>query len=409
MAHSTAAMASLSSSLTVSSLLRAGLSAPPPRRGVKAARGGLLARVSQAGGRAAVLSRRRRTCRCGGDDFYVDDDGTGLVDAPVSAGDGFSFAGGKYSDQTGPFAEWAAKGRQVKTSYGKAQSASKGGPKDPIFGLAMGSASADASGEKLTWFCVEEGSASSPPAYSYREVFPVLSNTFRCIAVDWPGFGFSDKPQPGEGFNYTLEEFTSALSALVDELQLSKFALVVQGYLAPAGIAYATANPQQVSSLAILNAPLTQAHAKQLPGPLAAFARPFMFGDILAQDPIRASDGILNACGPYVIDEQTAMVYRRPYLSSGMAGFALAATLRSLKGQMPDACGKVRQQLSGGGGWDKPTLVAWGMKDKWLSFDGVEEFAKSANAELVRLEKVGHHAQEDYGELVGKTLLKFLK
>jgi pimeloyl-ACP methyl ester carboxylesterase len=26
---------------------------------------------------------------------------------------------------------------------------------------------------------------------------------FRCIAPDWIGFGFSDKPQPGYGFDYT--------------------------------------------------------------------------------------------------------------------------------------------------------------------------------------------------------------
>lgn len=26
---------------------------------------------------------------------------------------------------------------------------------------------------------------------------------FHCFAPDWIGFGFSDKPQPGYGFNYT--------------------------------------------------------------------------------------------------------------------------------------------------------------------------------------------------------------
>jgi pimeloyl-ACP methyl ester carboxylesterase len=26
---------------------------------------------------------------------------------------------------------------------------------------------------------------------------------FHCFAPDWIGFGFSDKPQPGYGFDYT--------------------------------------------------------------------------------------------------------------------------------------------------------------------------------------------------------------
>ena len=28
---------------------------------------------------------------------------------------------------------------------------------------------------------------------------------FHCFAPDWIGFGFSDKPQPGYGFDYTGE------------------------------------------------------------------------------------------------------------------------------------------------------------------------------------------------------------
>jgi len=48
------------------------------------------------------------------------------------------------------------------------------------------------------------------------------------------------------------------------------------------------------------------------------------------QDPLRASDNALTSCGPYKMKEEDAMVYRRPYLTSGSSGFALNAISRNM-------------------------------------------------------------------------------
>lgn len=48
------------------------------------------------------------------------------------------------------------------------------------------------------------------------------------------------------------------------------------------------------------------------------------------QDPLRASDKALTSCGPYKMKEEDAMVYRRPYLTSGSSGFALNAISRNM-------------------------------------------------------------------------------
>jgi hypothetical protein len=67
---------------------------------------------------------------------------------------------------------------------------------------------------------------------------------------------------------------------------------------------------------------------KRRPGCLdLLFQPPFL---VVLQDPIKASDSTLNSCGPYILDEQDAMVYRRPFLTAGMAGFALTAVTRAL-------------------------------------------------------------------------------
>lgn len=38
--------------------------------------------------------------------------------------------------------------------------------------------------------------------------------------------------------------------------------------------------------------------------------------------------------------------------------------------------------------WTKPVSIIWGLKDRWLDFNGVEAFAKSVNARLVQLSEV---------------------
>ncbi|CAA2974164.1 epoxide hydrolase 3 isoform X1 [Olea europaea subsp. europaea] len=152
-----------------------------------------------------------------------------LLDAPVSVGDGFPFSGGKYSDELSPMKAHPVGGTGEKA-------------KDPIFGLAMGGSS-QATSDLFRWFCVQSGSPENPRvilihgfpshAYSYRKVLPILSKNYHAIAFDWLGFGFSDKPQPKYGFDYTLNEYVSSLESVINELSKDKVTLVVQGYFSP--------------------------------------------------------------------------------------------------------------------------------------------------------------------------------
>lgn len=52
------------------------------------------------------------------------------------------------------------------------------------------------------------------------------------------------------------------------------------------------------------------------------------------QDPLRASDRVITSCGPYMMKEEDAMVYRNPYLTSGSSGFALNALSKTLKKEL---------------------------------------------------------------------------
>ncbi|KAJ9176695.1 hypothetical protein P3X46_011979 [Hevea brasiliensis] len=339
----------------------------------------------------------RLTCSSNGDDDY-------LIDAPVSAGDGFSFSGGKYSDEPSPADEWFKQGKMVKAhpvvgSGGKA--------KDPIFGLKMG-ASSQASDDVFRWFCVESGNANNPTvilihgfpsqAYSYRKVLPTLSKNYHAIAFDWLGFGFSDKPQPGYGFDYTLDEYVSSLGSFVNEVAKDKVSLVVQGYFSPVVVKYASSFQDKLNDMILLNPPLTAKHAN-LPSTLSLFSN-FLLGEIFSQDPLRASDKALTSCGPYQMKEDDAMVYRRPYLTSGSAGFALNAISRAMKKGLKTYVEEMRMTLLDKS-WKIQTTVCWGQRDRWFGFDGVEEFCEDSKCNLIELPMAGHHVQEDSGEELG--------
>uniref|UniRef100_A0A2P2KCX6 Haloalkane dehalogenase n=1 Tax=Rhizophora mucronata TaxID=61149 RepID=A0A2P2KCX6_RHIMU len=235
-------------------------------------------------------------------------------------------------------------------------------------------------------------------AYSYRKVLPTLAKNYHAVAFDWLGFGFSDKPQPNYGFDYTLDEYLSSLKSFIDEITTDKVSLVVQGFFSPVVVKYASNHQEKLSNLILLNPPLTAKHAS-LPSALSIFSN-FLLGEIFSQDPLRASDKALTSSGPYKMKEDDAMVYRRPYLTSGSAGFALNAISRAMKKELKRYVEEMRTVLSDKS-WKVQTTVCWGQRDRWLSYDGIEDFCEDSNHKLIELPMAGHHVQEDCGEELG--------
>ncbi|KAF8011633.1 hypothetical protein BT93_J2039 [Corymbia citriodora subsp. variegata] len=271
---------------------------------------------------------------------------------------------------------------------------------------------------KFRWFVRETGSPESrrgtivflhgapTQSYSYRVVMSEISNVgFRCLAPDWIGFGFSDKPQPGYGFNYTEKEFHEELDKLLDVLGVkSPFFLVVQGFLVGSfGLTWALNNPSRILKLVILNSPLTA--SSPIPGLFQKLRIP-LFGEFTCQNAVMA-ERFIEAGSAYVLKVEKADVYRLPYLSSGGPGFALLEAARKVDFQ------KTATQIASGfssGSWDKPILLAWGVSDKYLPQSVAEEFQKG-NPSMIKLkliEGAGHMPQEDWPEKVVEALRMFL-
>ena len=237
--------------------------------------------------------------------------------------------------------------------------------------------------------------------YSWRDVMPDLAEYgFRSIAPDWIGHGFSAKPDKRQ-FAYDQDSYLKALSDFIEALNLERFSLAVQGFLGVTGLLYAAQNPDKIERLIILNTPLPP--KAELPFPVKMMGWPFV-GDVMTQDPLLV-DRTLEGGGPYQVSDEDLDVYRRPFLKSSDVGRALMWTIRAMN------VSKVTEQIAQGfTDWSRPTLVAWGISDPWLSADGAQAFAKGlTDGEYVELDEVGHYAQEDWAEKVSEAMVPFLR
>jgi pimeloyl-ACP methyl ester carboxylesterase len=89
-------------------------------------------------------------------------------------------------------------------------------------------------------------------SHMFRNLIPALADSYRVIAPDYPGYGQSDAPDHTR-FSYTFDRFAELMDLLLDELNVSRYAMYVMDYGAPVGWRLALAHPERVSGLIIQN------------------------------------------------------------------------------------------------------------------------------------------------------------
>jgi haloalkane dehalogenase len=87
-------------------------------------------------------------------------------------------------------------------------------------------------------------------SFLYRHLIVELRDRFRCIAVDYPGFGLSERPA---NYGYTPGEHATVVGELVAELDLSKLVVMGHDWGGPIGLSIACADPDRVSGLVLGN------------------------------------------------------------------------------------------------------------------------------------------------------------
>ncbi len=255
---------------------------------------------------------------------------------------------------------------------------------------------------------VDEGSGETllllhgNPSWSflYRKIIAALHNDFRCVAMDYPGYGMSDAP-PGYGF--TPKERSMVLERFVDRLGLGDLTIMVQDWGGPIGLGLAGRRPELVRRLIIGNTfawPLSGERRIRLfswvmGGPIGwsltwafNFVPKFFFARGLAQK-----------TEPAVLE-----MYLVPWRDRARRGAAVIAPRQLVKAS--PYLKEVEANL--GSLADRPTLIVWGMKD--FAFREAERahFERIfARHQTVLLDDASHFLQEDAGDRIAAAFRAF--
>ena len=87
-------------------------------------------------------------------------------------------------------------------------------------------------------------------SFQYRNIIKRLRDQFRCVALDYPGFGLS---VAASGFRNTLLGNTRLLEAFIRKLSLEEIILVLHDISTPVGIGVAERNPHWIKGLVLAN------------------------------------------------------------------------------------------------------------------------------------------------------------
>jgi pimeloyl-ACP methyl ester carboxylesterase len=220
------------------------------------------------------------------------------------------------------------------------------------------------------------------------------------LAFDYPGWGRSARPSPGE-FDYSMDGLASFTTRVLDRMSVGEHSLVVHDWGAVALIA-AQEQPDRVRRLLIANAvPL-------LPGyrwhRAARLWRTRALGELsmrlwsrsLLDRGLRESRGDWSPHDPAFVD----MIWE--HLDAGTK----AAILRLYRSADPDRLAAAGERL---GSLEGPALVVWGMRDRYLpgSF-GAAYAARLPGAELVELPRAGHWPWIDEPSVI-ERMIRFLE
>jgi pimeloyl-ACP methyl ester carboxylesterase/putative sterol carrier protein len=158
---------------------------------------------------------------------------------------------------------------------------------------------------------------------SFLPTVAALSDRFRVIALDLPGFGDSDKPI---GAAYDPRFFASACADLLDALGLERVHLIGNSLGGRIALELALRRPNRIERLALLAPSLAWRRARQL-APFVRLTRPEL--GLVQLAPRALVDGIVRRLIPGAHDGWTAAgvdEFLRAYLTpSGRAAFYAAA------------------------------------------------------------------------------------
>ncbi|BBX43438.1 alpha/beta fold hydrolase [Mycobacterium simiae] len=237
-------------------------------------------------------------------------------------------------------------------------------------------------------------------SFLYRNIIAELSTQFRCIAMDYPGFGLSTA---GPGYGFKPEQHSRVVEHFITELGLSDIRLMVHDWGGPIGLGVAGRRPDLIHSLIIGN---TWAWPAQDIAHIAMFSR--LVGNPLSRWLIRRFNAFVvwlmptGVTRPMTPAEKAA--YRGPFPTpksrqpTAIFPHEILAS-RDYLAQVESGLAKLAE---------KPTLLLWGSADTGFKDSERTRFEAAFPRHHTRiLDGAKHFIQECDPQAISEEIRKF--
>lgn len=237
-------------------------------------------------------------------------------------------------------------------------------------------------------------------SFLYRHIILALRGHFRCIAMDYPGFGLSERPA---GYGYTPAEHARATTELVAHLDLRDSIVMGQDWGGPIGMATALAHADRVSGLVFGNTwfwPLRNFTAKLFSRVTSSWPMQWLIleKNFFVRRLIPA--GTARRLSPQEMEHYRAVQPDRA-ARAGVAEFprqilAAGPWLEGIASQVKDVLGQKR------------LLLVWGLGDPLFPADKAIPVWQRyfSDVEVVKLPHAKHFIQEDAPKEIAEAILR---
>jgi pimeloyl-ACP methyl ester carboxylesterase len=241
----------------------------------------------------------------------------------------------------------------------------------------------------------------------FRELIPMLSDRFRIIAPDLPGFGQSDMP-PRDKFSYTFAKLAEVIERFTEVIGLARFAIYVFDYGAPTGFRMALRHPERIAAIISQNGNAYEEGLSEGWNPIRVYW----------QDPSKANRAALRA---FLSPETTVWQYTHGVADTSLVspdGYSLDNFYLARPGAdevQLDLFGDYKSNVAMYPEFQAyfrkykpPLLAAWGKNDPFFLPPGAEAFKRDIPGAEVRFFDTGHFALETHCEEIATAIREFL-
>ena len=239
----------------------------------------------------------------------------------------------------------------------------------------------------------------------FRTVIGRLAKSFRVIAPDYPGYGFSSMPDH-KSFSYNFENMARIMLEFTEKLELSKYIVYLMDYGAPIGLRMALKSPDKIAGLIVQNGNAYEEGLRDFWIPMKKnWEDPSAenFKGLFLSDPSAAkwqyTEGVPDIS---LVDPSTWTLDQVGLDRPGNPEIQLDMLYdyRTNLPLYPDFQAFFRK-------YQPPTLIVWGKNDAVFPTEGAIPYKRDLPNAEIHLIDTGHFALETHGQEIASHIERF--